>query len=132
MIVIPESAAVAAIRILTKTNDLDVKLFKNNITPGSSTVVDDFVEADFIGYSAAQVSADDWSYTAGSPAVAEQQVEFVSTGGAQECPIYGYFVVERVSGDLRWCERFEDAPYTIHNLGDKIRIVLASTLRGES
>jgi len=122
-IVLPNAAEVIALRAIINDEELDVRIFQNDITPDDDTVLADFTEADFIGYAPAMLISEDFSTTpgtAGNPAVSLYNfvVSFTSTASQASQNCYGYYVVGRTSGDLRWCERFTDAPYNIVNNND--------------
>ena len=47
---------------------------------------------------------------------------FTSSAGSQNQPVYGYYLTQTTSGKLMYVERFTDAPYTIVNNGDVIKV----------
>jgi hypothetical protein len=105
--------------------ELDLKLFKNNHTPVDTDTEADYTEATFVGYAAIPLDHTLWVTTPGNPASSDYPtVTFTSTGGGQNETIYGYYVVQRLSGKLLWAELFSDndpqAPYLIVNIGDNI------------
>lgn len=111
--------------------NLILKLFKNDITPGETDVVGDYTEANFTGYSAITLTGSSWTVNgASSPAVASYaQQSFVSTAGSQNQAVYGYYLVRASGGELVYSERFADGPYTIQNNGDTIRVT--PTINGD-
>lgn len=111
--------------ILNKTapQNLVLKLFKSNTTPAEADTEATYTEADFTGYAAFNFVAANWTITAGAPteAVYAEQ-SFTSTAGAQSQNVYGYYVVQAVSGKIMWAERFTNGPYLIQNNGDVIKV----------
>jgi hypothetical protein len=118
-----EELALAALLNKTAPQDLDLCLFKNDYTPVETTTEAAVTAADFTGYAVIQLTAASWTITPGAPtSAAYAQQTFTSTAGSQNQPIYGYYIKQRTSGKLLWAERFSDAPYTITNNGDNIKI----------
>ena len=127
---VPDLAEIKALQAWIELDDLDLKLFKNNHVPADTDDASDYIEADFTGYVAEQLNQATWVYTPGAPGRATYgDVVFSSTAGSQSQIVYGYYVVQRNTGDLMWAERFDDndpdAPYTIVNVGDTITVPLA-------
>lgn len=113
----------ASLNIADKQEDLVLKLYKNDKTPADGDTAANYTEADFTGYAAYPIYPGDWEVTAGNPTTAEHPtVTFESSSGGQAQNVYGYFVVGADSGRLKWAERFDDGPYDIVNLGDKIEV----------
>jgi hypothetical protein len=118
-----EEIALGALLNKTAPQDLDLCLFKNDYTPVEATTEANVTAADFTGYSVIQLTAASWTITPGAPtSAAYAQQTFTSSAGSQNQPIYGYYIKQRTSGKLVWAERFSDAPYTITNNGDNIKI----------
>lgn len=107
--------------------DLVLKLYENNITPGESDTEATYTEATFPGYAAKPLSGANWSVIEGDPTeISYALQEFTATGPGNG--VYGYTVEESGSGKLKWSERFPSAPYTIVNNGDKIQVTPKKTL----
>lgn len=122
-IVLPNEAEAIALRSIINDEELDVRIFQNDMVPDDDTVLADFVECDFTGYTAALLSNINFTVTpgtAGNPAVAlyDSVISFTGTTDQALQYCYGYYVVGRTSGALRWCERFTDAPYSIGSNND--------------
>ncbi len=110
----------------TPPEDLVLRLYVNNITPGETDTVATYTEAGGYGYSAANLTASSWSVVEGDPSTADYpEVTFSFTSAAGD--IYGYYVTETTSGKLKWAERFSDGPYNIKYPGEKINITLRLT-----
>jgi hypothetical protein len=118
-----ETIALEALVGKTAGQNLILKLYKNDITPGETDTESTYTVANFTGYSDQTLTAANWTTTPGSPSdVTYPQCTFTSTAGSQNQPIYGYFLVQQSSGKLVWAERFSDGPYTIVNNGDAIKV----------
>lgn len=108
--------------ILNKTapQNLKLKLYKNNITPGESDTEATYTEANFTGYADVTLTGASWTITPGAPTLASYaQQTFTSTADQTAQSIYGVFVVQVTSGKLMWAERFANT-YTIANNNDAI------------
>lgn len=125
MIVIPRASRATLLAILLNKDapeELDLHIYKNDITPDDDTAIGDFTEADFLGYAVEELDSAAYAITtpsAGSnePASADYgDVEFASSADQASNDNYGYFVTRRTTGDLLWCERFTDGPYAIASL----------------
>jgi hypothetical protein len=103
--------------------DLKLKLFSSNTTPGESDTEGSYTECTWTGYSAVTLTGANWTITPGAPTSASYpQVTFTSSAGSQSQSVYGYYIVQATSGKLVWAERFSDGPYVIVNNGDAIKV----------
>lgn len=104
--------------------NLLLKLFKNDVTPGESTVVGDFTEADFSGYAAKTLTNSSWAAATtdggGSSSSSYAEQTFTPTADPAQ-DIYGYYIVGATSGKLMWAERFSDAPRNVAG-GDDLKV----------
>jgi len=124
-----EGIALEALAGKTAGQNLILKLFKSNTTPGATDTEATYTEANFTGYAAITLTAANWVTTPGNPSsMAYAQQTFTSSAGAQNQPVYGYYLIQVSSGKLVWAERFTDGPYTIVNNGDAIKITPVITL----
>lgn len=124
-LVVPNVAEIVILEyILNKGNaieDLDIKLYVNDVTPTDTDTEASYTEASGGGYSPIQLTPGSWSISPGTPTSAEHlQVTWTFTGTVGL--VYGYFVTRRTSGDLMWAERFTNGPYNVQLNGDVIRI----------
>lgn len=103
----------------TAVENLVLKLYKSNTTPGESDTAGTYTEADFTGYSAVTLTGSSWSAASGTASYAQQS--FTSSANQSAQTIYGYFVVGASSGTLYWAERFSSSQ-TIQNNNDVIRV----------
>jgi hypothetical protein len=124
-IVVANSAEADTLKYLlniSTTEDLDIKLFSNNHSPADTDTVSNFTElANSFGYNLIQLVPASWGVVEGNPTIASYpQITWTFTGAAGN--VYGFYIVGRTSGTLKWAERFSNAPYNIVNNGDQIKI----------
>lgn len=111
----------------TAPQNLVLKLYSSNTTPAETDTVAAYTELSGGGYADINLVAANWTVTPGNPtSAAYPEQTFTFTGAAGN--VYGYYVVQAVSGALMWAERFTNAPLNIQNNGDEIRITLQITL----
>ena len=114
---------------IAASQDVKLKLYTNNITPGETDVVGAYTEASGFGYLAGGITLTgaNWtiSGTAPTQAAYAQQV-FTFTGALGN--VYGYFIVRANGGELLWAEKFTDGPYNIVNNGDQIKVTPQITM----
>lgn len=99
--------------------DLVLKLYTNNITPAKDDTVAAYLEAIGFGYAPIALAGSVWSAAAFGSIAAPQQV-FTFTGALGN--VYGYYMVQVLSGILVYAERFSNGPYPIMTSGDKIEV----------
>jgi hypothetical protein len=130
-LVVPNAAEDVMLQnILNKTapQEQTLKLFKSNTVPAETDTEATYIEADFTGYAAIPLAHANWTITPGAPtSAAYPEQTFSSTAGAQSQNVYGYYVIQTVSGKILWAERFTGGPYLIQNLGDQIKVTLQFT-----
>lgn len=123
-LVVPNSAETLILEyILNKgaPQDLDIRLYTNDVTPSETDTVSTYIQATGGGYAAIELTPGNWSINPGNPTTSEHtQVSWTFTGSVGL--IYGYYVVRRTGGELVWAERFTNGPYNIQQNGDIIRI----------
>ncbi len=111
----------------TAPEDLVLKLYSSDTTPAETDTDATYTETSGGGYGDIALTAANWTVTPGNPTTAVYPEEtFTFTGAVGN--VYGYYVVQAISGDLMWAERFTSAPLNIQNSGDEIRITLQITL----
>lgn len=107
---------------------LVLKLFKNNVIPAKAFTEASMVEADFLGYAPIILTPASWVLTPGTPSsIAFAQRTFSSSAGAQNQPVYGYWLEQMTSGKLVVVERFPNGPYTIVTATDQIKVTPSIT-----
>lgn len=87
---------------------MSVRLFKNNITPGPSSVLADFTQADYSGYSAQAWTSSALSGSAdgsGRAYISGAQLTFAHSGGGTSNTVYGVYVVQTGSGVVLLAKR---------------------------
>lgn len=108
-----------------------LKLFVSNTTPGASDTAATYTEMSTHGYAAKTLNLVDWTAaTVGGVSTATNVQQTWTFTAAAAVTVYGYFVVDSVSGLLLWSERLA-IPRVIQYNGDQIAITPAVTLRGE-
>lgn len=105
----------------TAPQNLLLKLYKNNITPSDTDTAGTYTEATFPGYSAITLTGASWNAAASGTIAYSAQQTFTCSGAATD-DIYGYYVVQAVSGTLLYSERDGAAPFAIRNSGDAVKI----------
>lgn len=102
--------------------NLVLRLFTNNVTPGETDTAGTYTEASGFGYSALTLTGASWgSPSEGAPSsIAYAQQTFTFTGALGN--VYGYYLTRSTSGRIAYAERFSDGPYNIANNGDQIKI----------
>jgi hypothetical protein len=101
--------------------NLSLRLFKSDTTPGSTMTIADYTEATFTGYTAVTLSSADWTighdgYLA--TATAASETTFAASATTAET-VYGYYMTGVNSSTLYWSEVFT-APFQVYNIGDAI------------
>lgn len=111
----------------TASQDLVLRLYSSNTTPAETDTDATYTEVTGGGYSAANLTAANWTVTGGNPTTAAYpEVTFTFTGSVGN--VYGYYVTQTSSGILMWAERFTSGPFNIQNNGDQIKITPQITL----
>jgi len=107
--------------------DLRLKLYSSDTTPAEGDTVGDYTEVSGGGYTDEAIVAGNWTVTPGDPTAGDYpEVTFAFTGSVGN--VYGYYIVQEVSGELMWSERFTNGPFNIQNPGDEIRVTLNITI----
>jgi hypothetical protein len=126
MVTVPRSSDVLMLQHalnVEPAEDLEVRLFVNNMRPGDGDARALYVEADFEGYTPHRLAAQLWRFTSGQLAMAVyDELTWRCARTREPQPVYGYFVVGSRTRLLRWAERFEDGPYVMANLGDMVEL----------
>lgn len=109
----------------TTPPDWRARLFVNNFTPSLTMTAADFVEASFGGYQSSTLDRGAWS----SPAAVAGRSQVVYgtdplawTVTSSPQTVYGYYIVDALTGDVQWAERF--AVPRVLAVGDQIQIDL--------
>jgi hypothetical protein len=114
-----ENIVLEALVNKTAPQNLVLRLYTSNTTPGESDTAGTYTEASGNGYNAITLTGASWgSASGGSIAYAQQTFTFTGNLGN----VYGYYMTQASSGTLVFAERFTDGPYNIVNNGDQIKI----------
>ena len=106
-LLVPNAAeAIIMENFLNKTapQDLVLKLYSSDTTPAETDTVATYTETSGGGYTDEALTAATWTVTPGNPTTAAYpEITFAFTGAAGN--VYGYYLVQAVSGELVWAER---------------------------
>ena len=106
-----------------------IKLYSNNKTPGHTDVVGGYTEVSGGGYTSVAMDATQWSVSAGDPSQAQYpQIVFTFNGATDQGTVYGYFAVTASTNKLLWADRFPNSPINIANIGDQIKVTITISL----
>ena len=104
--------------------NITLKLFSNDVTPGETDTVGTYVEVVGGGYVAKTLTFANWAIVAGSPSIASYAAQDFNFTGPTTGPtgVYGYYLVDS-DGDLMGSERFPPSvvPFT-PVLGSLVRV----------
>lgn len=109
---------------LATPENLVLRLFTNNITPGETDTAGTYTEAAGFGYAAITLTGATWTVS-GVTQIAYPEQTFTFTGALGN--VYGYYLTRATSADLVLAERFTGAPFAINNNGDQIKVTLVIT-----
>ncbi len=105
----------------TAPQNLVLRLYTNNVTPGETDTAATYTEASGNGYASVTLTGASWVITEGAPSnAAYAQQTFTFSGALGN--VYGYYLTRATSGVIAFAERFSDGPYNIANNGDQIKI----------
>jgi len=109
-----------------------LKLYRNNLTPTNSSVLADFTETTFTGYSSQTMTAGNWSAATTNPSnkAESSNSELAWTCGSTGDTIYGYFVENAAGSVCLWAEKFDTARPL--SLNDVFKITPKFTLNSET
>ena len=126
-LVVVNNGEIVALSLLvnkvTTTENLVLRLYTNNITPGETDTAGTYTEASGNGYAAITLTGASWTVVAGSASYSQQTFTFTGALG----DVYGYFLTRATTGDLIYAERFTGAPFNIAANGDQIKVTPAIT-----
>ena len=130
MIVLPKISKLELLNKVLKDEDIILKLYQNNYIPDDNTLLSNFTEANFDGYSAIvldkiDLSTTEWTTPSISffPCSEEGSSGYSGTSGYNEAitantpqswtcgdtgnTVYGYYMVGATSNILLWSDAFE-------------------------
>jgi hypothetical protein len=114
-----ENIVLEALVNKTAPQNLVLRLYTSNTTPGESDTAGTYTEATGNGYSSITLTGASWGAASGG-SIAYAQQTFTFSGALGN--VYGYYMTQASSGTLVYAERFTDGPYNIANNGDQIKI----------
>lgn len=113
-------------------DNLELRLFVNNMTPADADDETDYTEMSTHGYTAKTLTGGSWSVsTVGGKAEGSYAQQTFSFTAASAVTVYGYYIVDPVDDKVIQAELFA-APQVIEFLGDAIRITPKITFASES
>jgi hypothetical protein len=125
----PQSGEVQMLNlILNKATqeELTLKLFSSNTTPGEADTAATYTECSGSGYAAIPLAHASFTVTAGNPSTfAYSQQTFTLTGSLTA---YGYMIVGTTSNTLYFSEVFGGGPYVIPAGGGTIKVTLNGSM----
>lgn len=122
----PDEAQLALVHLweyyFENSSNPTLKLFKNNATISASTVLADLTEADYSGYLSQTIGA--WTTPAADGSSrkyteATAVLTFAHDGGGTANTIYGWYLIDTLSGDLLAVHKF-DTPVVMDDATDTI------------
>lgn len=123
-IVVPNVGEAKNLELYLNGQNLLLRLFSNNVTPGETDTAATFTEVAGGGYGQKTLLAGSWVVTSGNPSIGTYAQQVFTFTGPTNAPgtIYGYYVVDG-TGILRWAERFPSAVLPLTPIaGSTIRI----------
>ena len=108
----------------TTTESLILKLYSNDVIPSDDDVIGSYTEVTGGGYTSKLLDSNSWIIEDGSAFYPEEVWTFDDAIGT----VYGYYLVNGVSNEVIFAERFPGAPYTVVSNGDIIRVTLNITI----
>jgi len=116
--------------VAPSTGTMELRLFQNDIVPGCNTELSDLTEATFDGYAAIAIAQPCTGVlqgvaldTDGNFIIPVDMQEFAMTGATTPNTIYGWYLVETsATEELIAIGRFAEAPLTMDENGDKIKV----------
>jgi hypothetical protein len=107
---------------LIKAGTFSLRLFRNNHTPAAASVLADFTEANYSGYSAQTLSyGTPATNGSGQGQMTATIINFDHNGGATSNTIYGYYLVNTGTSKVVKAEKL-DSTVSMAFLGDRIAI----------
>ena len=116
-----ENRILEAIVNRTAPQDLHLRLYTNNITPSDTDTAGTYTQAGFPGYAQIALAGASWNAAASGSIIYSSQQSWTCSGVATD-DVYGYYVVQQVSGILLWSERDATAPFQVRNSGDVVKV----------
>lgn len=132
-LVIASTGALRLLRVLADAWQPEYHLFQNDMRPSIGSQLPDFVEATFSGYVGGQTPAT-WSdpvIQANHAVTQGDGLHWDHDGGVMNNNVFGYFVVDVITGDLLYAERSPSAPTLMEPGSPPYAVVPAFSLLSE-
>jgi hypothetical protein len=102
---------------------VNMRLFKNNVTPDPALGVGQFTEADFSGYAPTTLPSFTVAVVSHVAQGSAAPQSFTADGGIVGSPqtVYGYYVTDS-GGALLWSELIATGPTAFVNPGDQLQV----------
>ena len=132
-LVVPNEAEVLALAAwagkTASATPWTLKLFSNNVTPGSGDTAATYTEVAGGGYANFNLTAASWTITANAPSSMTHPAHTFSFTGATNAPgtIYGYYIVD-ANNKIVVAERLASPPFTPSVNGDSVTVTPTITL----
>lgn len=112
-IIVPDVGEVEAVTLMLTPN-LELKLYSNDKTPAEGDDINDYIEVVGGGYFDRTLILANWTISAAGIATYTTQDFTFSSTPSGPGTVYGYYVVNPLTGVLRWAERFPEPvlPFT--------------------
>ena len=126
-LVVPDVGKVELLKYMLKfspSQNQILHLYSNDPTISDLTVLEDLNEVSGSGYNPININGTGWNVNSTNTTASYSDQTFFFTGTVVA---YGYFVTNE-DGDLLWCERFTNAPFSIPISGGQIAIALNISL----
>lgn len=124
---VPDVGKVELLKYMLKNSTAQnqiLHLYSNDPTISDLTVLGDFTEVAGSGYNPINITGSSWTVNLTNTTASYAEQTFIFSGPISA---YGYYVTN-TDGDLLWCERFINAPFTIPVSGGQIAITLNLSL----
>ncbi len=116
------------LNLLLKQNNQFIRLYTNDYTPDNTSVAASFTEMTTHGYQQKEIITTDWTITnTASGSTAQNLTQTWTFTEEPQISVYGYFLVDTISGDLVYAERFPSAQIIV-NQDDQIVITPKITI----
>ena len=123
-LVIPNASEVTLLNnMLNKTTPTNtvLRLYSNNLTPSSTTVIGDVTQVTAGGYAAITLTSSSWTVATSGGGVTTASYAEQTFNITTSATIYGYYITN-LGGDLLWVERFTAAPFQLPGSGGQVLI----------
>jgi len=120
---------------IAEGDSVEIHLFQNDIVPNGQTVLGDFVEADFDGYSPAEIASAEWTNSpdgdGGWTTLGMVNLTFQAGAGLSEPQnIFGWYMTAGTAPQMIYGARFQNV-YTIANPFQALVVVPAVSMPPE-